>query len=392
LELAANGTNCVGFKSPDSITANVIWTLPSADGGAGQVLSTNGTGTLSWAIAGGSQTPWTSNINAAGYTLNGNSIAGGNLTLDSTSNGTKGYVLLSPTGGRVGIGTTVPNNTLQVADLVNFNNALTSTYLGYQAGNATSTATDSLFVGYQAGLASTTGDSNTALGPNALRSVTWGGGNTMVGKNAGYSIVTGSNNVGVGSGVFGFVNGGNYNVAVGRSALAANTANGNIAIGDQAGDNLTTGSRNIVIGYQIDSPTATNDRTLTIGNLIYGTGVDGTGTTVSTGNVGIGVIAPAEKLTVAGNIAVSSVGNGLKIAEGANAKMGTATLVAGTVTVNTTAVTANSRIFLTAQTLGTIARPAAVGVTARTAGVAFTITSGDVADTSTVAWLIVEPN
>lgn len=49
LELAANGTNYIGFKSPDSIASNLIWTLPNADGANGQVLTTNGSGTLSWA-------------------------------------------------------------------------------------------------------------------------------------------------------------------------------------------------------------------------------------------------------------------------------------------------------------------------------------------------------
>jgi len=48
-ELAANGTNCVGFKAADSIASDVIWTLPSADGSASYVLSTNGAGVLSWA-------------------------------------------------------------------------------------------------------------------------------------------------------------------------------------------------------------------------------------------------------------------------------------------------------------------------------------------------------
>lgn len=47
-ELAANGTNYVGFKAPDSIAANHVWTLPSADGTVGQVLSTDGSGTLAW--------------------------------------------------------------------------------------------------------------------------------------------------------------------------------------------------------------------------------------------------------------------------------------------------------------------------------------------------------
>lgn len=48
LELAANGTNYVGLKAPDAITSNLIWTLPSADGSSGQLLKTNGSGTLSW--------------------------------------------------------------------------------------------------------------------------------------------------------------------------------------------------------------------------------------------------------------------------------------------------------------------------------------------------------
>jgi hypothetical protein len=53
LELAANGVNYVGFKSPDSITTNRIWTLPSADGTNGQALTTNGSGTLSFTTVGG---------------------------------------------------------------------------------------------------------------------------------------------------------------------------------------------------------------------------------------------------------------------------------------------------------------------------------------------------
>jgi len=52
-----NGTNYVSFKAPDTIAANVTWTLPAADGTSAQVLSTNGSGTLSWASAGSSQ--WT---------------------------------------------------------------------------------------------------------------------------------------------------------------------------------------------------------------------------------------------------------------------------------------------------------------------------------------------
>ncbi len=52
-ELAASGTNYVGFKAPDALAADKIWTLPAADGTSGQMLSTNGSGTLSWSTAGG---------------------------------------------------------------------------------------------------------------------------------------------------------------------------------------------------------------------------------------------------------------------------------------------------------------------------------------------------
>ena len=51
LEATANGTNYVGFKAPSSITSNLVWVLPSADGSANQSLVTNGSGTLSFAAA-----------------------------------------------------------------------------------------------------------------------------------------------------------------------------------------------------------------------------------------------------------------------------------------------------------------------------------------------------
>lgn len=50
----SDSSHYVGFKAPTSVTTNRIWTLPAADGTNGQVLSTNGSGTLSWATAGGS--------------------------------------------------------------------------------------------------------------------------------------------------------------------------------------------------------------------------------------------------------------------------------------------------------------------------------------------------
>lgn len=96
--------------------------------------------------------------------------------------------------------------------------------------------------------------------------------------------------------------------------------------------------------------------------------------------------------TVFGSALILGVaGTGLQVKEGANACQGVATLVGGTVTVNTTKVTANSRIQVTIQALGTVTAPKAIGITARVAGTSFTITSADATDTSVIAWEIFEP-
>ena len=51
-ELAANGTNTVGFRAPDVVLVDVLWQLPGADGANGDVLSTDGSGVLSWVANG----------------------------------------------------------------------------------------------------------------------------------------------------------------------------------------------------------------------------------------------------------------------------------------------------------------------------------------------------
>jgi hypothetical protein len=67
---------------------------------------------------------------------------------------------------------------------------------------------------------------------------------------------------------------------------------------------------------------------------------------------------------------------------------GLANLTAGSVVVASTAVTASSRIYLTAQDNTTTG---ALRVSARVAGTSFTITSSNGADTGDVAWLLLEP-
>lgn len=110
------------------------------------------------------------------------------------------------------------------------------------------------------------------------------------------------------------------------------------------------------------------------------------------GNFGVGNSSPTYKIDLlGGNLGVGTAGNGVRVKEGSNAKQGVVTLSGGTATVSNTSVTANSRIFLTVQSLGTIAVPTSIAVTARSAGVSFTITSLQVTDTSVVAYEIFEP-
>jgi hypothetical protein len=98
------------------------------------------------------------------------------------------------------------------------------------------------------------------------------------------------------------------------------------------------------------------------------------------------------ELDVAGaDLAVQTAGFGLEVAEGANAKQGTAVLAAGTVVVANTSVTAVSRILLACQALGTVVVPSALCVSARVAGTSFTILASQNTDTSTIAYEIFEP-
>jgi uncharacterized protein YjbI with pentapeptide repeats len=74
-----NGTNYVAFKAAASIPSNVTWTLPSADGTNGQVLSTNGSGTLAWSTGGGGGSITVSNDTATAaniYPLLANVVSG----------------------------------------------------------------------------------------------------------------------------------------------------------------------------------------------------------------------------------------------------------------------------------------------------------------------------
>ncbi len=162
--------------------------------------------------------------------------------------------------------------------------------------------------GYLALYYNTEGSYNSAVGYTALRSNTIGNYNSATGYRALFNNTEGNNNSAMGYQALYSNIDGDDNSAGGGYALFSNTTGiGNIAMGYRAGDNITTGSNNIMIGYNIDGPIATGSNQMSIGNLIYATGVDGTGATVSAGNVGIGISLPTEKLHVQGGARISSL-------------------------------------------------------------------------------------
>lgn len=84
----SDSSNWVAFQAPSTVASNVTWTLPSTDGGSGQVLSTNGSGVLSWATV-SSGSGLTSRSTASATTA---SIADG--AIDNISiTGFTGYIL-----------------------------------------------------------------------------------------------------------------------------------------------------------------------------------------------------------------------------------------------------------------------------------------------------------
>lgn len=228
----------------------------------------------------------------------------------STNNGTAITEKMRLTNeGKLGIGTTTPAWMLDVAGDASINGVrvglgggsiLTNTVLGKEALMTNTTGQRNVASGYRSLLSNTEGHNNTAFGAQTLAFNTLGNSNVAVGISALFSNVTGNSNVAVGGSSLSKNQSGSHNVALGAQALDGILAgSGNIGIGYQAGSNITTGQNNIVLGYQVNAVDPIANGQLNIGNLIFSQGINATGTILSTGNIGIGVQAPARKLHVA---------------------------------------------------------------------------------------------
>ena len=92
-ETTANGTNYIGLKAPASLSADLTFTLPSADGTNGQALVTNGSGVLSFTtISAG--TSWQS-VQTTGFTA----VAGRGYPCNTTSSA---FTITLPASASVG--------------------------------------------------------------------------------------------------------------------------------------------------------------------------------------------------------------------------------------------------------------------------------------------------
>jgi hypothetical protein len=110
----------------------------------------------------------------------------------------------------------------------------------------------------------------------------------------------------------------------------------------------------------------------------------------STGKWKVGSLGTSDTVTACTTrFDFATVGETFGLKTGTNATIGTATLSGGTITINTTAVTANSMIVLSPARTSTTN----LGIhyeSARTAGTSFTITSTNASDDSTFDWHLVE--
>jgi hypothetical protein len=209
--------------------------------------------------------------------------------------------------------------------------------------------------------ANTTGSANTAIGNNALLNVGTSFNNTSLGFSAGQSTTTGSNNTYLGSRSLLFNATGSSNIAIGfetgryiaDGVTSNNTSNNSIYLGNLARSLADNQINQIVIG---DSATGAGSNTATLGNTSITK-------TVLRGTV------EAPKLNLSTTSGAQSVGN--------------ANMVAGTVTITTTAATTNSVIMLTRNSVGITGF-----LTYTTANGSFTINSNVIGDAGVISYVI----
>lgn len=139
--------------------------------------------------------------------------------------------------------------------------------------------------------------------------------------------------------------------------------------------------------------TIADGKTFTVQNALALYGTDDTSFTFPTATGTVATLDATQTFSgksFSDSVTFTTAGGGIKIKEGANARMGTATLTNGLVTVANTSVTANTRIFVTPRG-ATFAHQ--LYCPDPDPGVEFYIYGNDASDsTTTVDWMLVEPS
>lgn len=177
----------------------------------------------------------------------------------------------------------------------------------------------------------------------------------------------------------------------------------------------SAGSSDRVVIQQFNSNSGYYEpKEITVANLLTGGGTSFTAGSVvftdATGSLAVdntnlafndstNVLTVGSDVSTGGDVIMSAAGGGLQVKEGSNARMGQATLTAGTVTVSNTSVTANTRIFLTRADVGASTEAGVLSVGTVTASTSFVINALDpidasvaTGDISVINWMLVEPS
>ncbi len=253
-EGTAYGTHNVSIHTINNLSASYDLTLPINDGDANQVLTTDGSGVLSWTAASvGSVSDTDSDTKIQVEESSDEDMIRFDIAGTERWNMTTSRLEPSSSGKGVYIGQSAGN-----ADAGGSRNNI---FIGHETGKLASSP-DNTAIGYMSFDASTSGDSNTAVGHTSLTANTTGDDNTAVGFEA-LKVSTTSNE----------------NTAIGYKSLVKNSiaGNRNTALGFNAGKDNTTGDNNVFIGPNTgySSYAALNDK-LFIDNsntatpLIYG--------------------------------------------------------------------------------------------------------------------------
>lgn len=187
---------------------------------------------------------------------------------------------------------------------------------GYSGLAHITTATNNTNVGFLGLTNDVTGGSNTNIGELGLENST-GSNNTNAGQGSLYNALEASNNTNVGAGSLTSIFHGTNNANLGAFNLQNYDDYETISIGSNVANNLTSGTKGLFIGYNISAVSTTASNQLNIANAIYGSAIDGSGSTISTGNMGLFVSSPTARLQLPAGAAGASKAP-LKLTSGTN--------------------------------------------------------------------------